>query len=314
MKHLLPAIVLFLDLQASAQAPERMSFQAVVRDEANALVTNGTVSMRLSVLQGSESGTPLYVETHSTTTNTNGLATVQVGGGTIVSGTMAGIDWGSGPYFLKTETDPAGGGDFNVTGTSELLSVPYALYAANSEPGPAGPPGMPGVGGCDPNNRDSLIVLFNANTAYGFHQDHDGLGHWVLRTIGGTNHSAFSTKRFVVLANAANAYAFHLDNTGAGQWVQHTLGGTNHTAATTERVLVLFNANTAHAFHVDGAGAGTWTTQAIGGTGHSYITHGDKIIIWNANNAWSFSVDTDGNGAWTTQALAGTNMNVITTK
>lgn len=314
MKHFLLATSLFLNLQASAQAPERMSFQAVVRDDANALVTNATVGMRLSVLQGSASGTAVYVETHSTTTNGNGLVTVQVGGGTVVNGTMADVDWGTGSYFLKTETDPDGGGSYSVTGTSQLLSVPYALYAANSEPGPAGPPGMPGVGGCDPNTRDSLIVLFNATLAHGFYQDPIGVGHWSAHTLGGTNHSAIGTKRSTVLYNSANAHAFHLDNTGTGQWSTATIGGTNHTAVSTDRIVVLYNNTNAYAFHVDGGGAGMWTMQAIGGTGHDHVAHGDKIVVWNSNNAWTFSVDIDGNGAWVEETLGGTNHSVITTK
>ena len=212
MEHFLLATSLFLNLQALAQAPERMSFQAMVRDDANTLVTNSTVGMRLSVLQGSASGTAVSVETHSTTTNPNGSATVLVRGGTVVNGTMADVDRGTGPYFLKTETDPDGGGNFSVTGTSQLLSVPYALYAANSEPGPAGPPGMPGVGGCDPNNRDSLIVLFNTTLAHGFYQDPFGVGHWSAHTLGGTNH--IGAKRCTLMYNSANAHVLHLDNTG----------------------------------------------------------------------------------------------------
>lgn len=100
---------LLLGLALHAQAPQRMSYQAVVRDDANALVTNTTVGMRVSILQGSINGTAVYMETHAPITNTNGLATVQVGTGTVQSGTMAGIDWSNGPYFMRTETDPNGG-------------------------------------------------------------------------------------------------------------------------------------------------------------------------------------------------------------
>jgi hypothetical protein len=80
------------------------------------------------------------------------LATFQIGNGSIVSGTMAGIDWANGPYFIKTETDPTGGTSYTITGTSELLSVPYALYSANGTPGatgPAGPQGPAGANGID---------------------------------------------------------------------------------------------------------------------------------------------------------------------
>jgi hypothetical protein len=88
--------------------------------------------MRISILQGSASGTAAYVETQSGSTNGNGLLTLTVGNGSVVSGSMASIDWTAGPYFIKTETDPTGGTTYTITGTAQMLSVPYALYAAKS--------------------------------------------------------------------------------------------------------------------------------------------------------------------------------------
>jgi hypothetical protein len=129
------------------QAPQKMSYQSVVRDNTNLLVTNSTVGVRMSILQGSASGTVVYEETHSISTNSNGLASLAIGGGTVVSGSMSGINWGAGPFFVKTETDPAGGTNYTIVGTSELLSTPYALYAANSPAGPQGPAGTPGLPG-----------------------------------------------------------------------------------------------------------------------------------------------------------------------
>ncbi len=132
-------------MAAFAQAPQKLSYQSVVRNSTNNLVTNAAVGVRMSILQGSASGTPVYVETHTTNTNTNGLATLSIGSGTVVSGSMASIVWSAGPYFVKTETDPTGGTNYTVTGTSELMSVPYALYAENAgTSGPAGPVGPQG--------------------------------------------------------------------------------------------------------------------------------------------------------------------------
>ncbi len=127
--------------------PQKMSYQAVIRDAGNLLVANTPVGMRISVLQGSASGTPVYVETQNTTTNINGLASVQIGGGTVVSGVFSSIMWDTDSYFVKTETDPTGGTSYSIVGTSELLSVPYALFAANSAVGPAGPTGAQGIPG-----------------------------------------------------------------------------------------------------------------------------------------------------------------------
>lgn len=125
--------LIFSLFSASAQAPQKMSYQAVIRNNSNALVTSTVVGIKTSILQGSVSGTAVYVETQAPTTNSNGLVTLEIGTGTIVSGTMAGIDWSAGPYFIKTETDPAGGTNYSITGTSQLLSVPYALHSKTAE-------------------------------------------------------------------------------------------------------------------------------------------------------------------------------------
>jgi hypothetical protein len=116
-----------------AQAPEKMSYQAVIRNSSNALVADQAVGMRISILQGSTSGTAVYIETQTPTSNTNGLVSLEIGSGTVVSGTFASIDWANGLYFIKTETDPAGGTSYSITGTSQLLSVPYALHARTAE-------------------------------------------------------------------------------------------------------------------------------------------------------------------------------------
>lgn len=121
-------------VKAQAQAPEKMSYQAVIRNASNGLLTNQAIGMRVTILQGSATGTEVYKEvfTPNPTTNMNGLVTVEVGTGTPVSGTFAGINWGNGPYFIKTETDPTGGSSYSIVGTSQLQSVPYALYAKSS--------------------------------------------------------------------------------------------------------------------------------------------------------------------------------------
>lgn len=120
---------LFITANVFAQSPEKMSYQAVVRDGSNNLVTSTAVGMQISILQGSTSGTAVYVETQTPTSNANGLVSLEIGGGTVVSGDFTTIDWANGPYFIKTETDPSGGTNYTITGTSQFLSVPYALHA-----------------------------------------------------------------------------------------------------------------------------------------------------------------------------------------
>ncbi len=134
MKKLLTlSIITALTLSVFAQTPQRLSYQAVIRNSTGGLVTSHAVGMKISILQGSATGTAVYVETHTLTTNANGLATIEIGGGSVVSGTFAAINWASGIYYFKTETDPAGGSSYTIVGTSQLLSVPYALNSKISE-------------------------------------------------------------------------------------------------------------------------------------------------------------------------------------
>ena len=112
-----------------AQSPDKVSYQAVIRDASDMLVSNQAIGVQISILQGSISGTAVYVETHAPTTNINGLLSIEIGAGTVVSGQFSSIDWGNGPYFIKSETDPTGGTSYTISGTNELLSVPYALHA-----------------------------------------------------------------------------------------------------------------------------------------------------------------------------------------
>ena len=112
-----------------AQSPEKMSYQAVIRNSSDALVTNTQIGLEVNIRQGTTSGTVVYTETQTPTTNANGLVSIEIGGG---SGFNT-IDWANGPYFIETKTDPAGGTNYTITGTSQLLSVPYALHAKTAE-------------------------------------------------------------------------------------------------------------------------------------------------------------------------------------
>jgi len=141
-----------LTATTSAQTPEKMSYQAVVRDSGDALVTNQAVGMQISILQTTATGTAVYVETQNQTTNINGLVSLEIGTGNVISGDFTTIDWSSNTYFIKTETDPTGGSSYTITGTSQFMSVPYALYAKTSGSSIPGPTGAQGIAGNDGTN------------------------------------------------------------------------------------------------------------------------------------------------------------------
>ena len=125
----------YFSTQLKAQTPEKMSYQALVRDASNKLVANKKIGMQISILKNTATGTSVYVETHSPTTNANGLVSLEIGTGTVESGNFSTIDWANDIYFIKTETDPSasGGTNYTITGTTQLMSVPYALHAKTAD-------------------------------------------------------------------------------------------------------------------------------------------------------------------------------------
>jgi hypothetical protein len=112
-----------------AQSPQKMSYQAVIRNTSDELVTNQPIGLRVSIILGSVNGTVVYTETQTATSNAIGLVSVEIG----VGPGFDEINWANGPYFIKTETDPVGGSNYTITNTVQLLSVPYALHAKTAE-------------------------------------------------------------------------------------------------------------------------------------------------------------------------------------
>ena len=129
MKFLSLITALLLTLTTTAQSPEGFTYQSVIRNASNELIQNATVGVQVSILQGDVNGSSVYSETHSPTTNINGLFTIVVGEGTSNDDFTA-INWSDGPFFIKSEVDPNGGTDYTISGTTQLLSVPYALHAS----------------------------------------------------------------------------------------------------------------------------------------------------------------------------------------
>lgn len=125
---------LLVGVMAWGQAPQAFKYQAVARNSAGEVLANQAVSFRISVLRGSATGTAVYVEIHTgKTTNGFGLVDLEIGKGSVSSGSFSGVDWEGQSHFLKVEMDPAGGTAYQVMGSTPLLSVPYALHAKTVE-------------------------------------------------------------------------------------------------------------------------------------------------------------------------------------
>jgi len=118
-------IVLVLALSVSAQAPLSFKYQAYLRNADGTIRGNEFVTLQLNIRQGAPNGTAVYTETHNTSTNGHGLVSVNVGDGS-TSFNMSAVQWGNGPYFLNVSVNGVN------LGTTELLSVPFAVYANES--------------------------------------------------------------------------------------------------------------------------------------------------------------------------------------
>lgn len=294
------------------QAPNNFSYQAVVRNELNQLVITQTVGLRLSILQGSTTGNTVYAETHSPTTNSNGLFSVEIGNGTIASGSIASIDWSQGPYFIKTEVDPLGASNYTIESISQLQSVPYALYANNSgssvagpqgpiglqgpqgpqgvpgpagEPGPTGATGPAGAGACETLSNGNTMVVYTASTGYGLSQSQSSTSvsynnlQYSAQSFSGSVLGAVASERQIVIYTTTNAYAF--------SQAQSSIGTSYNT--------------------------GTWSTTTLSGTVLGAIASKLNVVVYTTTGAYGFSQSQSSlgdppslnSGTWNIQNISG---------
>ncbi len=138
-KYLFLILFIFIATTTFSQAPQRFNYQGVARNNFGTVLNNRPIAIRLSVKEGSASGSVVYSERHAINTDQYGVFAVQVGAGTIISGTFSAIPWALGDKYLQVELDPTGGSSFVNMGSTQLLSVPFAIVAGGAPPiGPAG--------------------------------------------------------------------------------------------------------------------------------------------------------------------------------
>jgi uncharacterized protein (TIGR02145 family) len=147
MKFTLLLLSFSLSLLTWAQTPKTISYQGVARNATGQPIPSQAIKIKLSLLETAGSSNALYTETHTLTTTAQGLFALQIGAGTVLSGTYANLDWSNGPRFVKTEIDPTGGDNFTLSSTNPLNAVPFALFAASGTPGPQGLQGPAGPQG-----------------------------------------------------------------------------------------------------------------------------------------------------------------------
>ena len=127
-KFTLTAVIGWITIMTNfAQAPQSFKYQAVARNASGEILMEQIVSFRIGILQDSAGGILVYSETHLDTTNQFGLVSLEIGNGTVISGVFEGIDWGEDNYFLQIEMDETGGENYQIIGTTQLMSVPFSL-------------------------------------------------------------------------------------------------------------------------------------------------------------------------------------------
>lgn len=306
------AIFLIASNLVFSQAPNFFSYQAVVRDVSNELITSQAVGLRVSILQGAVDGSVVFAETHVPSTNQNGLFTVQVGNGTLVSGTFSGIDWAQGPFYIKTEIDPQGAANYTIESTSQLQSVPYALYANTSgssvagpqgpiglqgpqgpqgvpgpagEPGPIGATGPAGAGACETLSNGNMMVVYTGTTGYGLSQSQSSINasynnlQYSTQSFSGTVLGAIASERQIVIYTTTNAYAFNQSQSSI---------------------------NTTYNY-------GTWSTTSLSGTVIGAIASKNSIVVYTTTGAYGFAQSQSSigdppslnSGTWSIQSISG---------
>ncbi len=121
-----------------AQAPQAIPYQGVARNASGSVLASQAISLRISIHDLTASGTVVFSETHQVTTTTLGLFNLEIGSGNILTGTLAGINWGNGAKYIQVELDALGGSTYVDLGTTQLNSVPYALFAGKTAALPDG--------------------------------------------------------------------------------------------------------------------------------------------------------------------------------
>lgn len=266
-----------------SQAPEKMSYQAVMRNGSGQLLVNQGIAVKVSILQGSPAGAAVYSERLTGNTNANGLISLEIGTGTVLTGTFATIDWPAGSYYLKTETDPAGGTSYTIVGTSQLLSVPYAMYA-KSAGGGGGSFAIP-----------YSTTVNNASTLFSLINDGDGTS---LEGVNNTATSNISAVRGIVSSASPGGFSsavrgINNGTGGLGVGVYGSQAGSGWGVyGTTPNGLGVYGNSSGNGY---GVYANSNTGTGLNATSNNGIP-ANIAIFNNANNNVALSASSVGNG------------------
>jgi len=291
---------LFLSAIVFAQAPQAFSYQAIAANANGTPVANGTVAVRISVLDNSATGTVLYTETHSKQTNAQGLFNLNIGQGSPTAGTFSGINWGQNAKYVKVELDPAGGTNYVNVGTNQLMSVPYALYADKTNPSNISTT----VKSTD--KEGEITVVYTSTNAYGFYKGNTSGGYWVSEQLSGTPLGAVASGDGIVVYTTTNAYGFYKGNTSGGYWVSEQLSGTAIGALASDSCIVVYTNTNAYGFYKGKTSGGYWVSEQLSGTPIGSGNSKNTVVVYTNSNAYGFYKGNTSGGYWVSESLSGT--------
>jgi hypothetical protein len=273
-KILIFTSILFFCIFLNAQAPQGLNYQAVARTADGVIIPTQNIGVKFSILDVSVTGTTLYAETHSVTTNSYGLFTLAIGKGTPVTSTFASINWASGTdKFLKVEIAPAGGSNYQLQGTTQLLSVPYALYSEKTRL----------LAG------NNTINITNGNTITGNYQAANNTILLTGNTVAG-NYQA---------GTGINISGNVITNTGTNQWLPHANGIYYPATGVPGNVAIRTAPDASTAFvsngNVPGVLEGNAALFTSSSPWHTAVIMLDSSV--GVNNRYTFSLGGNGNTA-----------------
>ncbi|MEM9680163.1 MAG: hypothetical protein AAF901_07545 [Bacteroidota bacterium] len=320
-------ITILFTTTIQGQVPDLMSYQAIIRGANDALIINSNVGIRISILRNSETGTPVYTETHNVTTNDNGLAVLEIGAGA-TSDDFSAIDWGNGTYFIKSETDPNGGTNYTIVGTSQLLSVPYAFYAKTSSEIDNTSPNQ------SLNNNLNTSFAFNAfdeNKVYAWSNSSSWASASYVNTNNGSATSSIEASNGNFAFNAFDGNRVYAWSFITYQWTSTPYVNTSTGSATgsieASSGNFAFNAFDGNRVYAWNAKDGSWTsvsyvdssngsaTSSIRASNGNFAFNAfdeNKVYAWSAlTNSWSSVSYLDTNGGSATSSIIASNGNFI---
>ena len=308
MKKTLFLLFALVALTSIAQAPQGISYQAVAFNSGGNPVVNGPVGVKISILDNSISGAVVYSETHTKTTNAQGLFNLNIGQGTPSSGSFSSINWGTNSKFLKVEVDPNGGTSYTILGTNQLMSAPYALYAENINTS-----NLPQTIKAK-SNTSQMIVVYTASSAYGFYQNNGASGYWTSTSLSGTPIGAIASDNNIVVYTTSNAYGFYQNSGASGYWTSTSLSGTPIGAVASSKNIIVYTSSNAYGFYQNSGASGYWTSTSLSGTPLGATASNDNAAVYTSSDAYGFYQNNGASGYFTSTSLSGTPVGAVASK